>query len=268
MDNLLQEQINNEIKFNRNQEMQRIKKYFLEEDQDFIEIMEEYSLNPKIAVDFVAFMYECQHANLEMLVGHMLRFFNNLQDCLDWIYAAIDQDLVDYNGKSFSNCWTIPKSLEKEFELYQYPLPFLVEPRERKKNTDSSYFTIEKDSIFCGTTFIPEDCCSEILFKQDCIPLKLNMNIVKLTKNQWRSLVGGRKPDESLEHWKEKIDQFNNYDRGARQLVEQFEEKTFYLINKYDKRGRIYDQGYFIHSQGTDWNKACIEFEEEELVTE
>lgn len=255
----------NERLYNRNQEYKRLKEYF-SEDPELKEVLENYSIDKKKAIELVVFMYDCQHANLEMIVGHMLKNFDSIQECLDWISMAIDWDLVDYNGKSFESTWTIPKAMEKEFELYQYPLPFLVPPKERKKNTDSSYYTIEKDSCFCGNSFTPEDICLEILHKQDNIPLKLNMDIVHLTKNQWKSLVGGRKPDESIDHWKEKLNQFENYDRQARQLVESFKDKKFYLSNKYDKRGRIYDQGYFIHSQGTDWNKACIEFFDEEVI--
>ena len=263
---LYEKQIENEHLYNRNQEMFKIKQYFMEEDKDFREIIEETGTDEKLAVELVSFMYDCQHANIDMLVGHMLRFFSDVQSCCDWISDAVDNDFVDYNGKSFNSCWIIPTALEKEFELYQYPLPMLVKPHKRKKNSDSAYYTIEKDSVFCGNSYTTEDCCIEILYKQDCVGLKLNITIANLSKNQWRSLVGGKKPDESIEHWKEKLTQFENYDRAARQLVAQFADKEFFLTNKYDKRGRIYDQGYFIHSQGTDWNKGCIEFSHKELV--
>ena len=263
---MYEQQVKNEILYNRYNEGQRIKDYFLNEDKDLQKIIQKNNIDSKLAVEFVSFMYLCDHANIDMLVGHMLRFFNNVQECCNWIDQAIDWDLVDYNGKSFTKSWTIPKSLEKEFEAYQYPLPMLVLPKERKKNTDSAYLTLEKDSIFCGTTFSKEDACLKTLAKQDSIALKLNMDIVNLTKNQWKSLVGGQKPDETKEHYQEKLEQFNNYDKHARELIQMFKDSTFYLTNKYDKRGRLYDQGYFIHSQGTDWNKGCLEFAHEELV--
>lgn len=259
-------QIQNELKFNNFQEAKRIKTYFLEEDKELQEIIKKNQIDSKLAIELVSFMYLCDHANIDMIVGHMLRFFPDVQSCCDWIDKAIDWDLVDYNGKSFTSCWSIPKSLQKEMEAYQYPLPMLVKPRERKKNTDSAFLTQDKDSVFCGTTFSPEDACIEVLTIQDHIPLKLNMSIVQLTKNQWKSLVGGQKPDETKEHYQEKLEQFNKYDKSARSLVEKFKDYTFYLINKYDKRGRLYDQGYYIHSQGTDWNKGSIEFADEELV--
>ena len=259
-------QLQNEILFNRYNEGKRIKEYFSEEDKDLQRIIEKNQIDKKLAIELVSFMFFCDHANIDMLVGHMLRFFPDVQSCCDWISQAIDWDLVDYNGKSFMSCWTIPKAMKQELESYQFPLPMLVLPKWRKKNTDSAYMTQEHDSIFCGETFTPEDACLDCLAKQDSIGLKLNMTVVKLTKNQWKSLVGGQKPNETLEHYKEKLEQFNKYDKSARNLVEMFQNYTFYLVNKYDKRGRMYDQGYYIHSQGTDWNKGAIEFAHEELI--
>jgi DNA-directed RNA polymerase len=38
------------------------------------------------------------------------------------------------------------------------------------------------------------------------------------------------------------------------------------MTHKYDKRGRTYSQGYHIQPQGSDWNKAVIEFADKEIV--
>ena len=45
------------------------------------------------------------------------------------------------------------------------------------------------------------------------------------------------------------------------------ESDTFYLPHKYDKRGRTYCQGYHVSYQGAAWNKAVIEFANEEVTT-
>ena len=47
-----------------------------------------------------------------------------------------------------------------------------------------------------------------------------------------------------------------------------FAGKDIYLTHKYDKRGRVYCQGYYISYQGTDWNKAVIELSNKEIVSD
>jgi hypothetical protein len=45
------------------------------------------------------------------------------------------------------------------------------------------------------------------------------------------------------------------------------EDNQFYFIWKYDKRGRMYSQGYDINLQGSEYKKATIEFSKQELLT-
>ena len=45
------------------------------------------------------------------------------------------------------------------------------------------------------------------------------------------------------------------------------EDNEFYFIWKYDKRGRMYSQGYDINLQGSEYKKATIEFSKQELIT-
>ncbi len=44
------------------------------------------------------------------------------------------------------------------------------------------------------------------------------------------------------------------------------EGNEFYLTHRYDKRGRTYAQGHFINPQGTEYNKAVLEFSNEEVT--
>jgi DNA-directed RNA polymerase len=40
----------------------------------------------------------------------------------------------------------------------------------------------------------------------------------------------------------------------------------FYLTHRYDKRGRVYCQGYHVTYQGTPWNKAVLELADKEII--
>ena len=61
---------------------------------------------------------------------------------------------------------------------------------------------------------------------------------------------------------------FEKYDRTAKDVIDLLvkEGNEFYLTHKYDKRGRIYCQGYHVTYQGAPWNKACIEFADQEII--
>ena len=61
---------------------------------------------------------------------------------------------------------------------------------------------------------------------------------------------------------------FEKYDRTAKDVIGllQQEGSEFYLTHKYDKRGRTYCQGYHVTYQGAPWNKAVIEFADQEVT--
>jgi DNA-directed RNA polymerase len=61
---------------------------------------------------------------------------------------------------------------------------------------------------------------------------------------------------------------FEKYDRTAKDVITALSIHTdgFYLTHKYDKRGRVYCQGYHINYQGAPWNKATIQLADKELV--
>lgn len=50
-------------------------------------------------------------------------------------------------------------------------------------------------------------------------------------------------------------------------MTKHFTGKTLYFTHKYDKRGRVYAQGYHFNPQGTSFEKACISLKNQELVT-
>ena len=43
-------------------------------------------------------------------------------------------------------------------------------------------------------------------------------------------------------------------------------DTDFYFSWRYDKRGRVYSQGYYLNPQGNDWNKYILQLAKAELV--
>ena len=66
----------------------------------------------------------------------------------------------------------------------------------------------------------------------------------------------------------EKTDQWNAFKRQSYEFYKLMVDQgnQFYLTHKVDKRGRIYSMGYHIHTQGTSFKKAQLEFANEEIV--
>jgi hypothetical protein len=48
-------------------------------------------------------------------------------------------------------------------------------------------------------------------------------------------------------------------------VISMYHNKPFYFLHKYDSRGRIYSQGYHINIQGTEYDKAILDFAERKV---
>ena len=153
-----------------------------------------------------------------------------------------------------------------EIELYQYPLPMLVEPKELKDNRDTGYLT-RKDSVILKQNHHEEDVCLNVLNKFNKTKLRMNLDIVSFIQNSWRNL-DKPKPEETRDDFKKRQRAFAKYDSTAKDVAAHLSiaGNEFYLTHKYDKRGRIYCQGYHVNYQGNTWNKACCEFAHGEMV--
>lgn len=66
----------------------------------------------------------------------------------------------------------------------------------------------------------------------------------------------------------EKERQFNYLVEESLKVYEELmaNGNEFYFVWKYDKRGRMYSQGYHVNLQSTEYKKAILEFAEEELI--
>ncbi|WP_273637061.1 hypothetical protein [Moraxella catarrhalis] len=60
---------------------------------------------------------------------------------------------------------------------------------------------------------------------------------------------------------------FEKYKEQLKVLTEIIKDKPIYFNHKYDKRGRIYTVGYHFNTQGTSYEKACINLCKQELIT-
>lgn len=262
-------QIEMEKLFHKNQLNKRIKSEFLAADFDFRAVFTKAGIDHNFGFDLLTQMVLHKRAGLPVLVGLLRKHYQgNCQATTDACLAAAEHDLVDWVnvGEFFRIRYDISADIQEEIDIYQYPMPMLVEPKELKNNRDTGYFT-HKDSVILRNNHHEDDVCLDYLNKVNKVKLKVNSNVVAFIKNSWKNLDRPKDGEERADFQK-RVKAFNRYDRTAKDVLAHLEISggEFYLTHKYDKRGRIYCQGYHVTYQGNAWNKAVVEFAEGEKV--
>ena len=198
-------------------------------------------------------------------------FDDDCQATADALDAAARADLVDLvpgHPAVHHQVWHHPWSVQAEIDRYQYPLPMVVPPLPLKDNHDTGYYT-SRNSVILRDNHHDDDVCLESLDQINATRFRINQDVSTTIRNRWRHL-DKPKPDEDMSEYRKRVKAFEKYDRTAHDVIQHLglaAEGEFYLTHKYDKRGRIYCQGYVVNYQGTEWNKAVIEFADQEVVS-
>ena len=267
--NMEQMQIDMEKLFHKNQLQPRIKAEFTAADLPFREVMTKHGLDTQFGFDLLVQMVLHKRAGLPILVGILRKHFKgDNQATADALLLACQIDLVDWNPttEQFIVKYDITQDVQDDLDRYQFPLPMIVEPRELKTNHDTGYFT-SRNSVILKNNHHDKDVCLDHLNQMNRIKLTLNNDVAAFIENSWRNL-DKPKPGEDRKDFDKRKKAFEKYDRTARDVMAHLEIAggEFHLTHKYDKRGRVYCQGYHVSYQGNSWNKSVIEFANQEIV--
>lgn len=257
--------------FHKNQLVPRIKGEFENsKDPDFLGQMDKYNIDRAFGLDVLTQMVLHKRAPVKVLVGILRRHFDDSQRTMDELYKCVEANLVDWNmmTEQFIIRIDISADIKEELDRYQYPLPMIVPPLKLKDNSSSGYLS-GASSVILKNNHHDDDVCLEHLDRMNAIPLSINHITANLIKNEWKNL-DKPKEDEDIRDFKRRQKQFEKYDRTAKDVMVHLEiaDNRFYLTHKYDKRGRVYCQGYHVNYQGTAWNKAVIEFADGEIIND
>lgn len=267
--NMEQMQIDMEKLFHKNQLHPRIKGEFKNADLPFRDVMVKHGLDPEFGFDLLVQMALHKRAGLPVLVGILRKHFKgDCQATADALLLACQIDMVDWNpiSKQFIVKYDITPDVQADLDRYQFPLPMVVEPRELKTNHDTGYYT-SRNSVILKDNHHDNDVCLDHLNKANRIKLTLNNDVAAFIENSWRNL-DKPKPGEEHSDFQRRKKAFEKYDATARDVMAHLDIAggEFFLTHKYDKRGRVYCQGYHVNYQGNTWNKAVIEFAEGEVT--
>lgn len=266
----MENQIELERLYNKNQLMQRIRQEFNE--PEMIEYIIAKNIPKNFALDFLSQLVVHKRASVSTLVGILHHHFEDLEDslqaCADEIYKAIDADLADFDGirGQIVMRLDVPVEVHAELDRFQYPLPLVVEPRALINNRDTGYYT-SHGSVILKNNHHEDDVCLDHLNRLNKTRYAINPDVVRAVGLLWGK--PSKKEDETSDEYWDKVSAYQKFVSVSKDVIEHLllMSDTFYITHKYDKRGRTYTQGYHVNPQGHDWNKASVEFADKEPVT-
>lgn len=259
--------------FNKNQLLHRIRMEFADcKDPDFINYMKDQEIPEKFGLELLVQMVLHRSTTLPVLVSilrhHFDMYASASQVTADMLQVAAEADLVDWNPNTqrFILKFDISDDVKDDLERFQFPLPMVVRPRKLHSNDESAYLS-GAGSVILKKNHHEDDVCLDHLNRVNRVKFSLDLNTATMVQNTWRNL-DKPKPGETKADFEKRKKAFDKYDRTAKDVMALLtqEGNEFYLTHKYDKRGRVYCQGYHVNYQGAPWNKAVIQLAEKEIV--
>lgn len=178
------------------------------------------------------------------------------------VLAPLKVFLLARNGIkqiTIKSAYRMPTPLKDFIKQTKYLPPLICPPKRLKNNMDSAYYTVRESVILGKGNHHENDVCLEALNTINNVPLKLN---VEMLQSYNEACPDKLDTEEKRQAWKRLME--DSYEVFV-DLVKQGNQ--FWLSHKYDKRGRVYAQGYHCSTQGNSFRKAIIQFHDEELVT-
>jgi len=175
-----------------------------------------------------------------------------MTDVFDITKASVDASLMIESRIPLSS------KLIGYIQQSQYLPPMVCCPKDLTKNKQSAYLTHDDSVILGPRNHHNEDVCLDVLNKQNQTPLRIDTNFLSTIEEE---------PTFDIDTV-EKQKQWTNFKLASYRFYLMIAKQTgeIYLTHKYDKRGRMYAQGYHISTQGTAFKKAMLEFAEQEIV--
>lgn len=214
-----------------------------------------------IASDYVPLLSICSS------VSFGLGRYHDIQTCADvlWLINQTDLILIDVvnDTRYIQSNMELPDELVNRLTLMCVLPPMLVKPRTLRHNKSCGYLTINKDSLMLGDRENYHDECIslDVLNTLNSQALCLDLDICYKFQKEFKS------------EFDKDTDEYLNQKKTHEKAKEQFEffrekiqDHTIHFTHKVDKRGRVYSMGYQFNTQGSSYEKACINLKTKEFV--
>jgi hypothetical protein len=266
-----QHQLELEKLYDKNQLTKRVRQAFIDYDRvDFSALIKNAELPEEFGLDLLTQMAIHRRATVPTLIGCLRHHCTSDQEVACLLERAVIHNLLEYSSRDqqLIVIYGIGEKLQKELDRFQYPLPMVVEPKLSETNLDTGYLT-SKGSVILRDNYHTDDVCLDHLNRINQTKFSVNLDVAQTIQNKWKGL-DKKHPDESWDDFKKRRKAFEKYCQVAKDVINLLLKmgNELYLTHRYDKRGRTYCMGHHVTYQGTDWNKAVLEFAEQEKLTE
>lgn len=156
-----------------------------------------------------------------------------------------------------TSCITLDNITYDEIEMFMYLPPMVEPPRKLHNNRDSAYYTLYTDSVILRHQFNhhSNDVCLDVLNKQNKNKYRIDPWFCNNFKQEFEADVLDPKDREIA------VTAFDKMLNQTAMLLPDLIDRTIYITNKWDKRGRMYAQGYHITTQGSEYKKCMVDLE-------
>lgn len=258
MTNMVTTQLNLEELYNRNQLMDVLRDQFAPLTDD------------PFKLDCVVQIYLHKQADVPTMVGLFSPKWGEPQDVAEMLKEVVEDDLIDFDMENmrFIMKYEISRDVEELLELYQFPLPMVVQPNKVVNNyMGSGYFDKKGRIILNGSdVFDNEDVCLDHINRANSVGLTLNLDVIASAEGMM--ILPKRKHGETFDDFQKRQKQAKVFYESSYEVMQGLLTlgNEFWLTHKYDRRGRTYAVGYHVNSQGTDYNKAVLELSRKEMI--
>lgn len=235
-----------------------------------LEQLKDLCLDTLVTEVFVGIAY-CQREELFTSVSAQLAGRLNFSDKVESIKTIAEviavlciTDAFDINKNDKFASLTVQSRIPLSrtiidfIENSEYLPPMVCPPRMVVSNYSSGYLTHSESLILGKGNHHDGELCLDVINKMNHVPLQLSQEFLASVEEVPTFEIITQEQQQQWDKFKHQSYRFYAlmFEHGNR----------FYLTHRVDKRGRIYDSGYHITTQGTGFKKAMIELADEEVI--
>lgn len=193
--------------------------------------------------------------------------YHDIQTCADvlWLINQTDLILIEIVGSTryIKSNMQLTDELVNRLNIMCVLPPMLVKPRTLRQNKSSGYLTINKDNLILGDkeNYHDEAISLDVLNTLNQQAFQLDLDVCYKFQKEFKSEF-----DKDTDEYLNQLKTHNKAKEQFEYFRDVIQDKTIHFTHKVDKRGRIYSQGYQFNTQGSSYEKACINLKTKEFV--
>lgn len=185
----------------------------------------------------------------------------------DILFVLCKSDLYDiYHNTQKELCIRAVYKLEpitlQAINRTKFLPPMLCKPNKVVSNNDCGFITFKEHCILKRHNQHDLPISLDVLNIQNAIELSLDPFVLEWEKE---FKIKDEYKDKTILQLKEIQDQFELQKAETYSLYDELPDK-FYLLHRYDSRGRLYCSGYNISYQSSEYDKAVINIAKKEFI--